>query len=48
MVALTGRATIQDSVRSIEAGCNGHLTKPIRGAVLLETISRFTKALPAE
>jgi two-component system, sensor histidine kinase and response regulator len=48
MVALTGRAMIEDRVRSIEAGCNGHLTKPIRGAVLMETISRFTKALPTE
>jgi two-component system sensor histidine kinase/response regulator len=48
MIALTGRAMIEDRVRSIEAGCNGHLTKPIRGAVLMETISRFTKALPAE
>jgi CheY-like chemotaxis protein len=48
MVALTGRAMIEDRVRSIEAGCNGYLTKPIRSAVLMETISRFTKALPAE
>jgi len=43
MVALTGRAMIEDRVRSLEAGCNGHLTKPIRGALLMETISRFTR-----
>jgi len=48
MVALTGRAMIEDRVRSIEAGCNGHLTKPIRCTVLMETISRLTKALPVE
>jgi signal transduction histidine kinase/CheY-like chemotaxis protein len=48
MVALTGRAMIEDQARSIEAGCNDHLTKPIRCAVLMETISRLTKALPAE
>ena len=48
IVALTGRAMVEDRVRSIEAGCNGHLTKPIRRAVLMEAISQFTKALPAE
>jgi len=48
MVALTGRAMIEDIVKSIEAGCNGHLTKPIRGSVLMETISRFTEHLPTE
>jgi CheY-like chemotaxis protein len=48
MVALTGRAMLEDRERSIEAGCNAHLTKPIRCALLMETISRFTKVLPAE
>jgi two-component system, sensor histidine kinase and response regulator len=47
IVALTGRAMVEDRVRSIEAGCNGHLTKPLRRAVLMEAISRFTRAAPA-
>ena len=47
IVALTGRAMVEDRVRSIEAGCNGHLTKPLRRAVLMEAISQFTSAAPA-
>jgi CheY-like chemotaxis protein len=47
IVALTGRAMVEDRVRAIEAGCNGHLTKPLRRAVLMEAISRFTNAAPA-
>jgi signal transduction histidine kinase/DNA-binding response OmpR family regulator len=46
IVALTGRAMNEDRVRAIEAGCNGHLTKPLRRAVLMEAISRFTSAAP--
>ena len=47
MVALTGRAMMEDRVRSMEAGCNGYLTKPIQSAVLMETISLFTKVRTA-
>ena len=47
IVALTGRAMVEDRVRAIEAGCNGHLTKPLRRAVLMEAISRFTSGAPA-
>jgi len=47
ILALTGRAMVEDRVRAIEAGCNGHLTKPLRRAVLMEAISRFTSAAPA-
>jgi signal transduction histidine kinase/DNA-binding response OmpR family regulator len=46
IVALTGRAMNEDRVRAIEAGCNGHLTKPLRRAVLMEAILRFTSAAP--
>jgi two-component system sensor histidine kinase/response regulator len=44
IVALTGRAMVEDRVRAIEAGCNGYLTKPLRRAVLMEAISRFANA----
>jgi signal transduction histidine kinase/CheY-like chemotaxis protein len=42
IVALTGRAMLEDRTRSLEAGFVGHLTKPLRGEILLEAISRFT------
>jgi signal transduction histidine kinase/CheY-like chemotaxis protein len=48
MVALTGRAMIEDGVRSMEAGCNGYLTKPIHYTELLQVISRFAKVGSAE
>jgi two-component system, sensor histidine kinase and response regulator len=48
ILALTGRAMVEDRVRSIEAGCNGHLTKPLRSAVLMEAISRFANAASAD
>jgi CheY-like chemotaxis protein len=44
IVALTGRAMVEDQTRSLEAGFIGQLTKPFRGEMLLETISRFTTA----
>ncbi|MBV8055599.1 MAG: response regulator [Deltaproteobacteria bacterium] len=47
IIALTGRAMVEDRVRAIEAGCNGYLTKPLRRAVLMEAISRFTNTAPA-
>jgi two-component system sensor histidine kinase/response regulator len=48
IVALTGRAMVEDRVRAIEAGCNAYLTKPLRRAVLMEAISRFTNAASAD
>jgi len=42
IVALTGRAMVEDRIRAIQAGCNGHLTKPLRRAVLMEAIAQFT------
>jgi two-component system, sensor histidine kinase and response regulator len=47
IVALTGRAMVEDRVKAFEAGCNGQLTKPLRRAVLMEAISHFTNAAPA-
>jgi signal transduction histidine kinase/DNA-binding response OmpR family regulator len=46
ILALTGRAMAEDRRKSMDAGCNGHLTKPIRREVLMEAISRFTFIAP--
>jgi PAS domain S-box-containing protein len=40
ILALTAHATGEGSGGSLEAGCNEHLTKPIKKATLLEAISR--------
>lgn len=48
IVALTGRAMVEDRARSLKAGCNGHLTKPLRRDVLIEAISHFTSGAPAQ
>jgi signal transduction histidine kinase/DNA-binding response OmpR family regulator len=47
IVALTGRAMVEDRMRAIKAGCNGYLTKPLRFAVLMEAVTRFTNTPPA-
>jgi len=41
IVALTAHAMKEDEQKSREAGCDGHLTKPIRKAVLLEAIVKY-------
>ena len=46
ILALTGRASAEDRRRSLEAGCNGHLTKPLRRDVLIEAITHFTQTAP--
>ena len=38
IVSLTANAMAQDVARSLEAGCDRHLTKPIRPAALFEAI----------
>ena len=40
ILALTAHAAGEGVGRSLEAGCNEHLTKPIKKATLLEAISR--------
>ncbi|MDX8398704.1 MAG: response regulator [Gallionellaceae bacterium] len=39
IIALTAHALKEDEQRSMDAGCNGHLTKPIKKKVLLEALS---------
>jgi CheY-like chemotaxis protein len=41
ILAFTAYAFAQEIQKSVEAGCNGHLTKPIRKKDLLETIIRY-------
>jgi signal transduction histidine kinase/CheY-like chemotaxis protein len=43
VVALTAYAYKEDREKSLKAGCNGHLVKPIKRAVLLEAIAEYTK-----
>jgi CheY-like chemotaxis protein len=42
VVALSASALAESFVKSREAGCNEHVTKPIRKAALLEVIARTT------
>ncbi|MBF0181673.1 MAG: response regulator [Magnetococcales bacterium] len=45
MIALTANAMQEDIQRSLEAGCDEHLTKPIRRKTLLEAIARLAPRL---
>lgn len=42
VIALTAHALKEDEQKSIDAGCNGHITKPIKKAKLMETIAQYT------
>ena len=44
IVALTANALKEDIQKSLDAGCTTHLTKPIRKAVLLDTIREHAGA----
>ncbi len=44
IVALTAHALKEDIQKSIDAGCDDHLTKPIRKTILLEMIRRHAPA----
>ncbi|VAV84651.1 BarA sensory histidine kinase (= VarS = GacS) [hydrothermal vent metagenome] len=45
IIALTAHALKGDAEKSMEAGCNGHTTKPIRKKLLLKTIQDFTRGI---
>ncbi len=42
IIAMTAHALKEDEQKSLDAGCDAHLTKPIRKPILLETIQKFT------
>ena len=42
IVALTAHALKEDKQKSLDAGCDGHITKPIKKKKLIETIVRYT------
>ena len=46
IVALTAHALKGDIEKSFQAGCDAHLTKPIRKPILLETIRKFAAPDP--
>lgn len=46
IIALSAYALKKEMDRSIEAGCNEHLTKPLKKAVLLQALVKYGKALP--
>jgi CheY-like chemotaxis protein len=41
IVALTAHSEAEAALKSIEAGCTAHVTKPIRRAALIDTIRRY-------
>ncbi|GAB6041258.1 response regulator [Endothiovibrio diazotrophicus] len=41
ILALTAYALTEDRERSLKAGCSGHLSKPIKKQVLLDTIAQY-------
>jgi CheY-like chemotaxis protein len=48
IIALTAHARKEDEQRSFDAGCNGHLTKPIKKKVLLEALQSIPQFKPSE
>ncbi len=43
ILALTAHALEEDRQKSLTAGCNSHLTKPIKRAVLLDAIKQYSR-----
>jgi CheY-like chemotaxis protein len=41
IIALTAFALKEEMQKSLEAGCDAHLTKPIKKAILLEAIAKI-------
>ena len=43
-VALTAHGLTSDKLKSREAGCDGHITKPMQKKDLLDALEKYTKA----
>ncbi len=43
IVALTAYALKEEAERGVDVGCTAHVTKPIKKAMLMETIQKYTK-----
>ncbi|MBF0519664.1 MAG: response regulator [Nitrospirae bacterium] len=43
IVALTAHALKEHDQKSLEAGCNGHITKPVKKATLINAINQYAK-----
>ena len=41
VIALTAHSLEEEAARSLAAGCNYHLTKPVRKRAILDVIARF-------
>jgi len=45
IIALTAHAFKEDAQKSLDAGCNTHITKPIKKASLIEAIYEYTRGV---
>lgn len=48
IVAVTSYAMVGDRERTLEAGCNGYIEKPINPDTFLEQVEEFLKARPPD
>jgi len=42
IVALTAYALKEDIQKSLDAGCDGHVTKPLKKAIFLNAVAQYT------
>ena len=45
VIALTANALKEDEQKSLDAGCTGHLTKPIKKSLLIDAILEYTRTV---
>ena len=43
ILAFTAHAYKEDEIKIIEAGCDGHVTKPIKKTMLLEIVDKYSR-----